>query len=377
MLHAILQSSQVIDWSHLTQLAERHSVMPLVYENISRYCADRVPAKILLPLKQQFRANGIRNLMRTRELLTLLNELRQQGILALPFKGPEMAVSAYGDLARRQFSDLDILVPEVDLVRARDWFMTMGDRMKIERATLTDSQYELFVRSPQIHRFIRECAYPFVRQSSQTVVELHWRVMPKHFAFSIDSPALWQNLETVSILGEEVTKLSTENSLLLLCGHGSKDCWDKLARVCDIAALIHTHPELDWPFLMNRAKQLGGQRLVLLGLLLAQMLLGTSLPPMIQEAIAADTVLPALAEETATALFANHASQQPFRATQFHLKIRERWLDKARYFSRIAMTPTTLDWQMYPRSTFPPLLYYLLRPVRLILQARGKQLVRE
>jgi hypothetical protein len=376
-LHQLLQQNQSIDWVRLINLGTRHSVMALMYENIRHYCSEQVPSKILLQMKKEFRANGIRNLLRTQELLAILDELRQQGIVALPFKGPELALSAYGDLSRRQFTDLDILVSEFDLVRARDWFMAKGNRMKIERAELTDSQYEIFVRSPQIHRFIRECAYPFIYQPSETVVELHWRVMPKHFAFPLDSSELWQNLETIEILGETVTKLSPENTLLLLCGHGSKDCWDKLSRICDIAALIRAYPALDWSSLMTRAKQLGGQRLVLLALLLAHNLLGTILPEAIQEAIAADSVLPALAQETVDALFVSHSSQRPFKTTQFHLKIRERWFDKVRYFSRIAITPTTLDWQMYPRSTFPPLLYYLLRPIRLILQAGGKQLVQE
>ena len=77
-------------------------------------------------LKEQATAIARSNLLRTGELVKCLNLLQSQGITAVPMKGPVLAASAYGSLVLREFNDLDILVRERDVTRARDILIAEG-----------------------------------------------------------------------------------------------------------------------------------------------------------------------------------------------------------------------------------------------------------
>ena len=47
-----------------------------------------------------------------------MNVLEANGITAIPYKGPAIALKLYGNVARRQFADLDILVRKHDVWKA-------------------------------------------------------------------------------------------------------------------------------------------------------------------------------------------------------------------------------------------------------------------
>jgi len=63
--------------------------------------------------------NAARNVFLTNKLFEILNLFKKNDILALPFKGPVLAESVYGDLSLRQFVDLDILVHNHDAISTK------------------------------------------------------------------------------------------------------------------------------------------------------------------------------------------------------------------------------------------------------------------
>src|SRR4051812_2924942 len=52
-------------------------------------------------------------------------------------------------------------------------------------------------------------------------------------------------------------------------GHGAKHMWRSLGWICDLVALLHTVPELDWDALHARAEKLRVKRALGMGLYLA------------------------------------------------------------------------------------------------------------
>ena len=64
----------------------------------------------------------------TRELTRISALLENNGVCVIPWKGPILAAAAYGDVALRQFGDLDILVREQDAMRAKDLLLASGYR---------------------------------------------------------------------------------------------------------------------------------------------------------------------------------------------------------------------------------------------------------
>ena len=356
-----------IDWQYFFQQATQHSVVPLAYQSLNAICPEAVPQEILTLLHNQFRINARRNLYLARELLQLLNLFNVHNIPVLCFKGPPLTVSCYGDLSLRQFSDLDILVSEQDLPRARDLLLSQGARVRFHVVNLTENEKATFVQSETVHKFVRECAYEMEYKEGRVVLELHWQVMPHYFCFPLKPEYLWQRLKATTLLGQTISNLSPEDSLLLLCGHGAKDCWDKLARICDIAELLGTYPSLDWKWVIEQASSRGGERILLQGLLLAHDLLGTFLPEIVWQKIKHDPTTKILAKQVQQGLFCK-AKEQPgqFEQFLFHLRIKNRFWDRVRYCFNVALTPTFSDWTLLPRVSFPQVFYYLLRPIRLL-----------
>ena len=103
------QTRVELDWKYLIRTACRHGVLPLIYRSLNTTCAAAVPNVPLNKLRTLFHTNARANLLTTGDLLKLLSMLEEHGIAAIPFKGPVLAASAYGDVSLRQYMDLDII----------------------------------------------------------------------------------------------------------------------------------------------------------------------------------------------------------------------------------------------------------------------------
>src|SRR5262249_35093242 len=125
-------ASKDIDWAYLLRTARAHGVMPLFYRSLNSTCPDTVPEPILVELRQHFYANAGRNLFLAKELLTVVQCLEGHKIPSIPYKGPVLATSVYGNLAFREFGDLDILVRERDYNLAQRVLIDQGFRLTIE-----------------------------------------------------------------------------------------------------------------------------------------------------------------------------------------------------------------------------------------------------
>src|SRR5690348_18065815 len=99
-----------IDWEYFFQLARRHSVVPLVYQQLERNASDLTPPNVLANFKKHYLENAARNAVLTAELCRLLERFAESNIEAIPYKGPVLALYAYGNVALRRFVDLDVIV---------------------------------------------------------------------------------------------------------------------------------------------------------------------------------------------------------------------------------------------------------------------------
>jgi len=118
-------AAQPLDWDYLIQNSVRHGLLPLLYTNL-KAAAAAVPQDQLDRLRDLFQKNAVRSALFTGELLKILDLLESEKILAMPYKGPAMAVSLYGNPALRQFVDLDILVRKQDVWRCQELLISMG-----------------------------------------------------------------------------------------------------------------------------------------------------------------------------------------------------------------------------------------------------------
>src|SRR5690349_12148707 len=264
-------ATQNLDWDYLFNLARRHALIPLLYLNLAREGADLIPPSFLAKLKTEYQANYARNIILTDELCRLIDIFNERGIEAIPYKGPALALFAYGDLGLRRFVDLDLIVKKSDVPRARD--LLFKEDYSLSKP-LTESQQDLLLRTQ--HNL------QFARNNRRLLLELHWEVAPHLFASSVQENELWQKLTTIKINDHEVNALTAEDLLFSLCVHGSRHLWERLGWICDIAEIIARH-ELNWAALRQKAAAADNERMLLLGLYLAHKLLQADLPPDVQQ----------------------------------------------------------------------------------------------
>lgn len=360
---AITSSPAEVDWDYLFRLARRHSVLPLVYTQLNQLVAENIPDPDFSRFRKSYRDNAARNLFLNAELCRLLNALKTAGIEAVPYKGPVLAVYAYGNLALRRFVDLDILVRKSDVLRAKEVLEGQGFKCSVP---WTRAQQSLLLKTQHNLSLSRE--------DGRLIVELHWEVASKLFASSLQAEEFWERLETTSLGNVPVKSLAAEDLLLSLCVHGSKHLWERLAWICDIAQIVKTRDGLDWDTLLHRAETTGSARMLLLGLCLANRLLDAPLPAQVVSLAAADRVLPELIDEVTKRLF---ASSEPMAITigqsfRFNWAVRTDLRSRLRY-CRLLLQPTDADIETLPLPRPFTFVYYLMRPFALLKRDRGRR----
>lgn len=350
-IRALLYSE--IDWPYLVRMAAAHGVIPLLYVNLKKTFPDSVPVPTLEHLHAQFLANAGRNLLLTEELFKLLHLLETKGIPSVPYKGPLLAGSVYGDLALRTFSDLDIVVHKRDFPRAKALLLSQGYRLDL---SLTPEMEIAFLQS--------DFEADFIRDDGKVAVDIQWG-KPKDLPYPMKFELFWERLEQASLEGRMISTFAPADLVIILSMHGASHCWERLHWVCDVAELIQVHPGIDWPGVIDRAERLGWRRFLFLGLFLAHDLLQTILPEEISEKIQGDSSVPSLAHQVREKLFREETVAIGTRERSFfYLKMIERFQDRIRYCLRMAFHPSVVDWEAFPLPRPLFFLYYLIHPLR-------------
>ena len=362
-IKAITDTPDKVDWDHVYNLARRHAVIPLVYPQLRAAMAANVLPDQLTRFKTTYQNNLARNLLLTAELCHILQALEAAGIEAVPYKGPALAIYAYGNLALRRFVDLDILVRKVDVVPAKELMIARGF---VCDTPWTNAQQDLLMRTQ--HNL------PLSREAGRLIVELHWEVAPGRFASSLQAEEFWRRLETMHLNDLVVKCLSVEDLLLSLSVHGSKHLWERLAWICDVAELVKTRTSLNWSVLLNRAAATGNERMLFLGLRLSNLLLQAPLPDSVLLRIDADKTVASLAEEVSTRLFdrADPAAISPGQAFRFNWTVRSGWRSRLRY-CRLLLQPTDADIGTVPLPRPLSFAYYFMRPFGLLGRDRKRR----
>jgi hypothetical protein len=349
-----------VDWNRLEGLARKHGVAPLVYRSLSTAWQRHVPQDTLDRLGAEFRRTAWRNLEWLRELRRLLDRLHAAGIPTVVHKGPVVAQMAYGDPGLRPYGDLDLLIPGASLNDAVAAVTPLGYEPLWQ---VTDRQRGLLAR----HGY----HFNLVHQEGHRYLELHWRPIDPCFAFALPEREMWNRRCEIDLGPYPVSALCPEDQLLYLCAHGTKHFWTDLKLICDVAELVRRQPNLDWSAVVERATSLRAERILFLGLRLAEVLLGAPVPPMpplptdCEAAVARllPRVLGFLALEDPTKL------RVP-EMTRFHLALFPTLPARLRYLQAV-MAPKELDVLSVPLPpAFSPL-YLLLRPLRLLRGGRA------
>jgi hypothetical protein len=337
-----------IDWDMLLQTARQQYVLPLFYHSLHATCPEVVPKGTLEKLRRYSQTNHLQAFRLTRELLKVLDFFQKYELSIIPIKGPVLAASAYGDVSLRQYGDLDFLVDEQNYNRAQQLLRKQGF-----------TQYESGL---------------FMREEDQIAIDLQWRITDRYFPFLPPFASLWQRLVPIRLANRTVYCLSPEDTLLILCVHGSKHCWEILQWICDIAELLRAHPEIDWDYIIERAGELHCMRMLALGVRLARDTLTAPLPSyLLEDTFLADPVAKKLVPQIHGWLFGEPGgipSRGSLERDRFFLNLRERFWDRILYSQQLARNapPFRKSRWLLPLPALVSLCYYLLLPIWLVIK---------
>ncbi|MFI5315199.1 MAG: nucleotidyltransferase family protein [Myxococcota bacterium] len=346
------------DWPGVVRVARDHGVAPLVHRALERVCPDALPCRARAELRACRRASQYRGAAMIRQLLRTISMLEENAIPALPFKGPTLAVGAYGDVALRQPSDLDILVREHAFPASLDLLLRNGYR----KAVAEDGSASGYARD-------NDHAVLLIPPEGSVAIDLHRRLMPSAFIGDLDVERTWRRHEWLDLCGSKVRCLRAADELVYLCVHGSKSWWHRLSWVCDVAETLEFNRSLDWEDVTSLASSARASRMLWLGVLLAHEMLSAPVPDDVLSRAREDVSIRELAtrvrDELLAGAWTRHDDIARFR---FHQVLAEGPREQVRYLFHIARRyaqPNELDRAAValPRVLHP--LYYGVRALRL------------
>jgi hypothetical protein len=345
-----------LDWEYILDQAEENSITPLVGRQMRAMPTDALPASAAERLKNACRANTIRCLFLAAELIKILELFRSHGIRSIPYKGPILALQAYGDITLREFEDLDVVLRQSDLPKAHELMLGLGYRPKFD-----------WILSAGAISSTVPGEYNYRDEERRVMVELHTELTLRHFPRTADLDELSQRLVSVNLNDHEVRTFSVEDGLPILCIHGAKDFWERFSWIADISELVRRYPSLNWGSTIQRARALNAERMLHVGLALAIALLDAPVASEIRRRVQADQVATDVASEIANRLMSlTYRSLDAPGRFNFRRRMVPGTLEGWRYAMRLSIVPAEEDWQMMrlPGPLAP--LYIALRPLRLL-----------
>lgn len=347
-----------LDWNAVLGHAKEHSVAPLLARNLRSSAPGLVPRDITAQLESAVRANAIRCVAHTSELVRAVELFASRGIRALPYKGPVIAAQAYQDISAREFEDLDIILQQRDVPAADEAIRSLGYEPRF--AWLHSSDGKAVIPGE----------YKYFHPERRIILELHTEATLRHFPVTAPLAKYFDQATPVDLGGQRVHTFCGEDALPVYCIHATKDFWEKLVWVADIAELLRTYSGLDWDSVWRGSERLRAQRMVHIGLALAAGILDAQLPREVQSRVEADSRGTALAIDIGKRLLGRNV---PRRTASQRFRYRHETVPGLaagwRYAIRLTLAPAEDDWEHGDTAPASPLLK-AIRPFRLVRKYR-------
>jgi hypothetical protein len=329
----IVSLTRRADPSHLLDSATWHGVVPLLAALFRRAPTGAIPSLLQDPIQTSAALIAHRNLRLAADLVRTMRLFEREGIAAVAYKGPLLALDLYGDLALRSFLDLDLLIAPGDIEPAARLLAAAGYH-----------RGEPSRRSARWQRGLGQAAF---YRDDGCQVDLHWSVLPAYLMTesSSESP-LAGAVTTMSFGGMSMPTLSPHALLLELSLHGTKHLWERLKWICDIARFVRKHGGMDWSRMLNESRAAGTERMILVGLWLGRELLGAKLPAAASRRLSEErTAVASLGRDVCARLFEmSGPSGKAWEAWRFNLRARPRLGDRARCVLNLVSMLEGQDW---------------------------------
>lgn len=264
------QVALVHHWEEASCSLIERGLGPLFYSKLPLLANGAlIPAVSKEKLKQAYYITLSRGMMLYEVFRKAVSVLRANDIDLIVLKGAYLAEKLYGDIALRQFSDIDLLIREQDGEKAQ---------AVLKEAGFTSNDFSLAA-------FIRQHVgfehYPqLVFQGG--AIELHVRLNRTGEQFQIQTESVWKNVQKLSLQGIEVNVPNLPDLLIHTCVHLHKHFQEgeiQFTGFNDIVNLLDIHADkINWEEFTERCRQYHCEEIVFTYLLLTSKYYQLSLP---------------------------------------------------------------------------------------------------
>jgi Uncharacterised nucleotidyltransferase len=342
-----------LDFGRVRRVAiSQHGMFPLVAQSVLSQWKELLEEKEREIWKEILRKAAVRGLESVALLRSILGKLQEVGIEAVFWKGPMQSWRLYGDPGLRQFADLDICVQAHEVLSATVVLRGMGFLP------------ERVLSSAGERRLLRcDSEYPWQREDGW-VVDLQWRVRAQPLWLDPEKTGAWGRTVLFAPGGDGYRVWGWADELLFLALHGAKHRWLAWEWVLSFAGTADLGSAEDWVLLRSLARRWGMERIVSLGLRVAEILVGRRSIWAWHEQV-----------HSSVRIMADQIVAHVRRSLADEPKIifRPHWSDYSKLSSRAVvgwsrlgqwlLGPSVYDLQAFPDAPIP--LLYLLRPLRL------------
>lgn len=344
--------SSQLDWNYILENALQHGITPLLYHNLSEMVD--VPEKVMEHLRMRYNANLARNMLVYNELSKVLNAFEHAEIDVIVLKGAALAETVYQDIGLRPFSDVDLLVRERDLQRAKKKLAELG--------YILDEDV-----SPE--RYNEEFGCDLYYTGKVNVLEVHWDIMRKtksdRYA-KVEIEEIWERAVPAKIAGADTRVMSPENMLLHFCVHLPKHRYNRLIWLCDVLEVIE-HTDIDWEYVIASAKKYRTRAYMYYGLHFTDVLLGCEIPEEVANVLKPPRIEIMVLSTVLKDVLSSERKIMPV-LNLMKLLLIDRVQDRVRYLCAYVFPPVDSLARMYSVSGKRVYFCYLMYPVYVWLE---------
>jgi hypothetical protein len=365
------------NWRAFAALCDEHDVESLVYCRLHRL-GRVVPEPLMNHLRSRFLEICARNYHLAAQVVELAAAFEKAQIPVLVYKGPAVASALYGDIALREYHDLDLLVREQDVVEA----VTLMENRRFEQHNLPP----WFHCSPEKQAHLKRVEeIPFRAPDGSYFVDLHWTLGNEYWRpFSPEFESLWYRTETIALPQGNVPGLCSEDLFLALCSHGTKHRWRVLKWLVDIEQLLRKSAGMDWSRVEKMIQRRpGAAECARLAVFLAAELLDAGIPDDVRRILSPSASTLALGSAIRDEFRTWGSSRGDFEPTLFAL---DASIHKKLRAAEALRYPQKVFWEIFIQVTHKEravielpqkldFLYHVIRPVRLIAKY-GRRMAR-
>ncbi|QPC85006.1 nucleotidyltransferase family protein [Phototrophicus methaneseepsis] len=340
-----------IDWDYVLELTNDHLVYPLVYEALKDTFADVMPEEIRSQYQAIYMQNKLQSIVIMQELKRIVTLLADEGIMAVPVKGPLLS-QVYPEPSLRSVGDLDISIARNQIERAVDILMANG---YVKAVDMSAGQERLWIETRQGY----ELDHPDLNVS----LDIHSDITSGRSPIMLPRKQMLKYLQEVQIDDVTMHVPTLEYLFFFLCIHGTKHLWMQFKSLCDLSQfLFHYENRLDWRWIRKMARRRSGEKMIYLSLYMCERIFNAPVPAEVR-ADYPDEIIAIGDRLIESWLFVPGCTR--FEITKIKLTLLGNVMNQLDYFLRLVWIPQKHNMPNLPEQAAYYPVYYVIRPFQL------------